>query len=110
MIRLWMKTYNTILTEKKQKHQDYHKEKMINMNILLVKKYYLVINEEQQEKLSLLILIQEKLQKNKEKTIEDQGIKPVEAFKPLKSEEVLKSLKPEELKELESIAGLMRKT
>ena len=80
------------------------------MNILPVKKYYLVINEEQQEKLSLLILIQEKLQKNKEKTIEDQGIKPVEALEPLKSEEVLKSLKPEELKELESIAGLMRKT
>ena len=37
---------NTILTEKQQKHQYYRLEKLINMNILQVKKYYLLIKEE----------------------------------------------------------------
>ena len=34
MITLEMKSYNTILTEKLQKYQHYHPEKLINMNIL----------------------------------------------------------------------------
>ena len=29
-----MKNYNTILTEKQQKYQDYNQVKLINMNIL----------------------------------------------------------------------------
>ena len=41
MIRLEMKNYNMVLTEKKQKYQHYHLEKFINMNILRAKKYYL---------------------------------------------------------------------
>ena len=36
-IRLEMKIYNMILTEKQQKYQDYHRVKLTNMNILQVK-------------------------------------------------------------------------
>ena len=45
MIKLEMKNDNMILTEKQQKYQDYHLEKMINMNILQVKKYCLLIKD-----------------------------------------------------------------
>ena len=61
MTRLEMKNYNMILTKKQQKHQQYHKVKLINMNILQVKKYYLMIKTELKNKLSLLILLEEKL-------------------------------------------------
>ena len=37
---------NVILTENQQKYQHYRLEKMINMNILQMKKYYLLIKEE----------------------------------------------------------------
>ena len=37
------KNYNMILREKQQKHQHYHQVKLINMNILQMKKYYLLI-------------------------------------------------------------------
>ena len=40
MIRLKMKKYNMILTEKQQNYQHFHLEKLINMNILQVKRYY----------------------------------------------------------------------
>ena len=40
------KNYNMILTEKQQKYQRYHPEKLINMNFLQVRKYYLLIKEE----------------------------------------------------------------
>ena len=46
MIRLEIKNYNTILTEKQQKYQHYHLKKLINMNILQVKKYFFLIKEE----------------------------------------------------------------
>ena len=46
MIRLEMKNYNTMLTEKLQKHQHYHQVKSINMNISQVKKYYHLIKVE----------------------------------------------------------------
>ena len=35
-----------VLIERLQKYQLFHQEKMINMNILLVKKYYILINSE----------------------------------------------------------------
>ena len=47
MIRLKMKNYNMILTEKLeklQKYQPYHQVKLISMNILQVKRYYLLAN------------------------------------------------------------------
>ena len=34
MIRLEVKKYNTILTEKQQKYEHYHQIKLINMNFL----------------------------------------------------------------------------
>ena len=46
MIRLEMRNYNTILTEKQQKNQHYYLQKFINMNISLVEKYYLLIKIE----------------------------------------------------------------
>ena len=46
MIKLGIKNYNMIITEKQQKYQHYHLEKLINMKILQVKKYYLLIKEE----------------------------------------------------------------
>ena len=39
MIRLEMKNWNMILAEKQQKYHLYHKVKLINMTILLLKKY-----------------------------------------------------------------------
>ena len=41
-----MKNYSMTLTEKQQKYHYYHLEKLINMNILPVKKYYLLIKGE----------------------------------------------------------------
>ena len=59
-----MKNYYKILTERQQKYQHYHQIKLINMNILQVKKI-LPFNQRQiKDKLSLLIL----LLKNKQKT------------------------------------------
>ena len=57
------------------KYQRYHLEKLINMNILQVKKYCHLIKTEQQNKLSLNILLQEIFLKNEKKTIEGQGKK-----------------------------------
>ena len=37
---------NIILTEKQQRFQHYHSEKLININILQVKKHYLLIKKE----------------------------------------------------------------
>ena len=39
MIQLEMKNYNMTLTEKQQKYKHYHHVKLINMIILLAKKY-----------------------------------------------------------------------
>ena len=46
MIRLQIKNYNMILTEKQQKYRRYHQVALTGMNILQVKKYYLLIQEE----------------------------------------------------------------
>ena len=44
--KISFKGYNTILTEKLEKYQHYYLEKLINMNILQVKKYYFTIKRE----------------------------------------------------------------
>ena len=41
-----LKDEKLVLTEKQQKYQRCHLEKLINLNILQVKKYYLLIKEE----------------------------------------------------------------
>ena len=51
----------------------------------------------------------EKAFENQTKTLEDQGIKEIEALKALKPKEGLKALKPEENQELESIEGFFPK-
>ena len=46
MIRLEIrKNFNITLIDKLQKHQPYHQEKLVNMSILLVKKYYHLIKD-----------------------------------------------------------------
>ena len=45
MMRLEMKNYNMILTEKRQKYQLHNQVKLINMNILQVKKHCLQIKD-----------------------------------------------------------------
>ena len=42
MIRLETKNCNIIFTEKQQKYKHYHLEKLINRNILQLKKYHLL--------------------------------------------------------------------
>ena len=46
MIYLEMKNCIMTLTEKQQKYQHYYQIKLINKNILQVKKYYLLIKVE----------------------------------------------------------------
>ena len=79
MIKMEMKNCNLILIEKQRKDQHYHLEKLINMNILQVRKYCLQINQIR-EKSKLHILLQEKLLTTKKKTIEDQGEKQIKAI------------------------------
>ena len=52
-----------------RKYQLYRQVKLINMNNLLVKKYYPRINDNILNKLNLLILLWEKLLKNKQKLL-----------------------------------------
>ena len=53
MIRLEVKNYHTTLTEKLQKHQHTHQIRLINMNIVKVKKYYLLMKlEDKQAKIT----------------------------------------------------------
>ena len=47
MTKLKMKNCNTILTEKQQKYQRCNQVKLVNMNILQVKKYCHLIEKEQ---------------------------------------------------------------
>ena len=79
--KLEIKNHKIILTKKQQKQHN-NQVKLINMNILQVKKHYLVIRIELQNKLSIFILLQEKLLKNI-KTIENQGEKETKAFEEL---------------------------
>ena len=46
MIKLKMTSYNTILTERQQNYHHHHPEKLMNMNILQMKKYYHLIKAE----------------------------------------------------------------
>ena len=72
-----------ILIERLQKYQLYHQARSISMNILLAKKYYLLI----MNKLNLLILLWEKLLKNRQtNTIKYQGEKQMEAIQDNKKQ------------------------
>ena len=88
MSRLETKNYTTILTEKQQKYQHYHLEKLINMNILQRR-----VIEQAKFTYSPLGKAFEK----QTKTTEEEG---------KKQDEALEVLKPEENKEeIKSIEG-----
>ena len=82
MIRLEIKNYNIILTEKQQK-QHYHQVRLINTKIFQVKKYYLLIKIECYNNLSLLIRFKEALMKKKKKN-GDQRRKQAQVLKLLR--------------------------
>ena len=46
MIKLKVKNYDTILTEKQQEYQYYYHVKLINMNFLQMKKFYHLLKAE----------------------------------------------------------------
>ena len=80
MIELKMRNYNMILTERQLKNQLYHPEKLININILQVKKYY----RDQSRIIKQAKFTYSPLGKAFEKqikTIEDQGEKQIKALK-----------------------------
>ena len=70
MIRLEMKNYKIILTEKQLRYQLYHQSKFINMNVLLVKMYYHLIEQAKFTYAPLGKAFEKQI-----KTIEDQGQK-----------------------------------
>ena len=102
MIRLEMKNCDMILTEKQQKYQHYHLEKLMNMNILQVKKYYLPIEErftyyplgKALEKQTRTIKDQVKKQI---KAIQDHGKQLVESYELIKKEFNIKNLLKKDL-------------
>ena len=57
IIKLVVKKYNIILTEKQQKYRHYRPVKLVNKNIFMAKEYYLLNKLEIQNKLRLLILL-----------------------------------------------------
>ena len=75
------KNYNTVvLREKLRKYHPYHQVKLINMNLLLVKKYYFLIKVKWAK---FAYSPQGKAFKKRTKTTEDQGEKRTEAFESL---------------------------
>ena len=87
MVKLKMKNYNEISTEKQQKYQNYHQVKLINMNILQDKK---ILPSDQSRLIEQAKFTYSPLGEAFEKqikTIEDQLMKQVEALKYLKLEE-----------------------
>ena len=80
MIRLDMENYNTILTEKLQKHQHYHLEKLINVNILQKRE---ILNFDQRrliEQAKFANSALRKALKKQTKTVQDQGGKQIKAI------------------------------
>ena len=69
-----MKNYNKTLIEKQQKYQHYHQEKLINMNILQVRKYYVLPSPQSQilEQAKFTYCALRKSSKKQIKTIEYQ--------------------------------------
>ena len=92
MIRLEMKNYNMISTEKPLKYQLYHQAKLISMNILLVKIHYHLTQQQIIKQAKFAYSPLGKAFKKQIKTIEDQGEKQVEALKDLKPKEQIKSI------------------
>ena len=80
MLRLEMKKYNTILTEKQQKYRHYYQVKYINMNSLEVKKYCFRIKKKILEQANFTYSPLGKAFQKQRKTIEEQGKKQINAI------------------------------
>ena len=80
MIKLRMKNYNMVLTDKQQKYQRYRQVKLINMNILPVKRYYhlIKVNIIEQPKFPYSPL--GKTFEKQAKTSEEQGKRQIDAI------------------------------
>ena len=95
MITLNMKNYYTILTEKQEK-KHYHLEKLININILQVKKYHLPIKKVI-EQANFTHSSSEKALEKQVKTIEDQEEKQIKALEKHGKELIMSSGKKDSL-------------
>ena len=93
MIRLEKKICNIILTEKQQKDQPYHPEKMINMTFLQAKKYCHLHQSRIIEQANFTYSPLEKPFEIQKKTIEQQGKEELEALEFLRPEESKKCIK-----------------
>ena len=71
------------------KYQFYHQVKLISMNVLLVKRYYHLVNNKQLNKLSLLILLWEKLLKDKQNLLKIKGKNKLKQFKIIKNNQLM---------------------
>ena len=92
MIRLEIKNYIMISTEKHLKYQLYHQVVFINMNILLVK---IILPSNQQQIIEQAKFTYSPLGKALEKqikTIEDQGEKQIDTLEKLKPKEETKPI------------------
>ena len=81
MIRLEMKNCNMILTEKHQRYRYYHPVKLVNTNILQVKKYCHL------EQANFAYSRLGKAFEKQIKTIEEQGKKQIKSLQVLKPDE-----------------------
>ena len=77
-----------ILIQRLQKYRLYHQAKLMNMNILLVKKYCPLIGSKYLNKLNLFILLWEKFFEKQAKISEDQGEKQIKAIQDNKEQSV----------------------
>ena len=95
MTKLKMKIYKTILAEKQKKHQYCHQGKLINMKSYGRRKIFVFAiwlkNNNKASKVNIFFSWESIWKTNKK--IESQGIKEVEAWKALKSEENKQNLK-----------------
>ena len=75
-----MLTTDDKIRDEQQKYQHYHLEKLINMNMLQVKKYCLLSKDKQYHKLNLHVLHQETFLTNKQTKNKDQSNKQTKAM------------------------------
>ena len=83
MIRLMMKKLNMILMEKLQKYLHYHQAKLININVLQVKKIFLSNQKQIIRQAKFIYSPLGKAIEKQTKTIEDQGEKQIKSSSPM---------------------------
>ena len=83
MIRLMMKKFNMILMEKLQKYMHYHQAKLINVNVLQVKKIFLSNQKQIIGQAKFIYSPLGKAIEKQTKAIEDQGEKQIKSSGPM---------------------------